>query len=450
MLGKTDFSERPRTWAGASLADATLGVIGHRQGLPRPRPPLPTALLLALLLTFLPIPTQAQVVAPVAGIEVPSQTQIANFPKDIAFTLSAKSPSDIVKATLRVKEVGLAVIVANQITFTPATSISLRHSWDLQRYYLPPGVDLEYYWLLEDAAGRQLRTPPVRFPLRDERFSWRSATADSVQINWYAGDEAFGADLLRAARAAHDQLEGNAGAASDTPVAIYVYANQKDLLSALRPSAQEWTGGVAFTEEGLVLAAVPPTASGLEYGRRVLPHELTHVVIDKVTQNPYGDLPRWLDEGLATYAEGELDPSLKTTLQEAVRRNTLISVRSLSANFPTDPSAARLSYAQSQSLVATIMREYGSARLQRLLAVFREGATGDEALRAALGVDSDGLEAAWRVAIGAPPTPAVAVVRQTPYSQDVPTGPWPLLVAIVALPTGTAVVVIWVRRRPRP
>ena len=407
--------------------------------------------LVLLLLALLPAPALAQVVAPPAGIEVLSQSQSAHFPDDIVFTLDATSDSPITKATLRVKEVGLAVMVANQIEFRPTPRISLRHSWDLHKYYLPPGVDLEYYWLLEDAAGRKLRTPTITFPLRDDRFTWHSASAGSLQVYWYSGDDAFGSELLRAGRAALDQLEASTGAPSDLPVTVYVYATQKDLLSALRPAAQEWTGGVAFSEEGLVLITVPPTESGLAYGRRVVPHELTHVVIHHATENPYGDLPRWLDEGLATYAEGDPEAAFERTLRDAIRENTLISVRSLSANFPTDPNAARLSYAQSQSLVAYIVRHYGRDQLKDLLAAFREGATNDEALLSALGVDSDGLEAAWRTAIGAPPAPEVTASRPaSPLSREVPLGPWPLLAAIFALPSGAVLVLVWVRRRPRP
>ncbi|MCL4467071.1 MAG: peptidase MA family metallohydrolase [Chloroflexi bacterium] len=392
------------------------------------------AVLLALLLSLLPSSTFAQAVAPpAAGIEVVSQSQTAHFPTEIVFLLNVRDEANLVRATLRLKVTGQAVITANQVRFSPARGISLRHSWDLQKYYLPPGVDLEYHWLLEDAAGRTLRTQPVTFPLRDDRFAWRSTRAGTLEVNWYAGDQAFGEALLGAGRAALDQLAADAGARSDGQVRVYIYGNQRDLLSALRPSAQEWTGGVAFSAEGLVLVSVEASQSGLDYGRRVLPHELTHVVVGRATENPYGDLPRWLDEGLATYAEGELDGTFQAALRDAVRSNQLISVRSLSANFPTDPAAARLSYAQSQSLVAFLIGQFGRERVQRLLAIFKDGATADEALQGAFGFDSDGLEVAWRAAIGAPPAPPLDQAAAEPaQAQGLPLLPAaPLALALV-------------------
>jgi hypothetical protein len=269
--------------------------------------------------------------------------------------------------------------------------------------------------------------------LRDDRFNWLKARSGNLEVNWYEGSQGFGEALLTAGRNALDQLAADAGARSDDPVQVYVYANQRELLSALRPSAQEWTGGVAFSEENLVLVTVQANQSGLDYGKRVLPHELTHVVVGRATDNPYGDLPRWLDEGLATYAEGEPDSTFQKALQSAVRGNQLISVRSLAANFPTDPAAARLSYAESQSLVAFLVKQYGREQVQQLLAIFKAGATADEALQGAFAFDSDGLESAWRAAIGAPPAPSPEKPAAQPAASLTQQIPWPLVLGGVAV-----------------
>ncbi len=397
-----------------------------------------------------PATALAQVVAPARGIEVTAQAYQADYPDKMVFTLDARSSEEVVKATLRVKQVGLATVTANQLKFTPARSLSLRYEWDLRRYYVPPGVEIEYYWLLEDAAGQKLRTEPASFTLADERFAWRTLSDGPVQLSWYAGDERFAGELLAAGRRALAQLAGDAGVATDVPVKVFVYASQDDLLSALEPAAREWTGGQAFAEQGIVLIAAEPTGGGLDFGRRVLPHEISHVVVHRMTQNPYGDLPRWLDEGLAMYAEGRLDASYERALDRAIKENRLISVQSLSANFPSDPDAALLSYAQSYSLVKFIVDTYGPDRLASLLAIFREGATNDAALHQALGVDGRGLEAAWRAAVGAAAAPPE---RSLPGAEKPPTGSkanvWLLSAAVVGS-AALAVSLLLARRRATP
>jgi len=118
-------------------------------------------------------------------------------------------------------------------------------------------------------------------------------------------------------------------------------------------------------------------------------------------------------------AENDLQPGFDRALQSAVREDRLISIWALSSNFPTDSKQAELSYAESYSVVRFVVDSYGQASMSRLLAEFRQGATYDDALRAALGVDTYGLDDAWRASLGLGPalaaTPAVAAapVRAT-------------------------------------
>lgn len=362
-------------------------------------------LVVALFLVLQPSAVAAQAVAPALPLEVTAESYEPDFPKEVVFNLSASSNADIVAATLRVKQVGEATVTTTAVKVEPARQVQLTYAWDLQRYYVPPGVEVEYYWLLEDATGYELRTPSRTFTLEDDRFSWREVSDGAVRLRWYAGDEPFADDLLSSTQRALDQLSADAGVPIDQQIKVFLYANQRDFLSALRPTAQEWAGGQAFSDLGIVVAAVEPNEAGLAYGRRVLPHEVSHVVVHRMTANPYGDLPRWLDEGLAMYAEGPLEATYEQALSRAKSENRLHSVQSLSSNFPTDAQAALLSYAQSHSLVKFIVERHGPDRLQNLLLILKEGSAYNPALEAALGVDSDGLETQWREWTGAPPAP---------------------------------------------
>ncbi|MFU8796628.1 MAG: peptidase MA family metallohydrolase, partial [Dehalococcoidia bacterium] len=116
--------------------------------------------------------------------------------------------------------------------------------------------------------------------------------------------------------------------------------------------------------------------------------------------SPYGRLPIWLDEGLAMYNEGELEPHFRSRLAKAVAEGNLISVRSLCSPFSAVADLAYLSYAQSYSLVAYLLDDYGEDRMPDLLAVLKEGATYDEALIEVYGFDIDGLDANWRATLG--------------------------------------------------
>jgi hypothetical protein len=195
----------------------------------------------------------------------------------------------------------------------------------------------------------------------------------------------------------------------------------------------EWIGGQAFPESGIIVLTAPPTAAGREYGLRTVPHELSHLVVHAATDNPFGGVPRWLDEGLAMYAEGELPSRFEERLTRAVQEGRLLSLRSSSGNFPTDAEQSLLGYAESHSVVKYMLEQYGRDGMARIFGVFRDGATPDQALRGALGIDVATLENGWRASIGAPalsvppgaaqPMPAGPDIYATAVPATTPT-PW--------------------------
>ena len=113
---------------------------------------------------------------------------------------------------------------------------------------------------------------------------------------------------MTAAQQGLTRIQNNTGAVPQGQVHVFIYASQQDLLgSMLFP--QQWEGGVTF--EGYDVIAIGVATSDLSFGQRAVPHELTHWVVHQITFNDYGaDLPTWLDEGLATYGEGQLNPAL--------------------------------------------------------------------------------------------------------------------------------------------
>jgi hypothetical protein len=128
---------------------------------------------------------------------------------------------------------------------------------------------------------------------------------------------------------------------------------------------------------------------------------LTHLVVRQATFSPYGQLPVWLDEGLAMYNEGELDPDFRSCLDGAILADELISVRSLCSPFSAYSEKACLSYAESYSLVEYLLDNYGQDKMLDLLALLKQGSTYDEALTEVYGFDMDGLDAHWRATLPA-------------------------------------------------
>ena len=346
-----------------------------------------------------------------SGIEVLSTFVDTEFPKALTFNLEAQSTANITDIILqyRVNKISYATLTSEaRPEFVSASKVRVGWTWDMRKEIrLPPGADIEYKWIIKDGAGEQRETTWDAIRLNDDRYEWESLTGDSVTLFWYSGDKTFVQELLDAALSALDKLAKDTGAHLEQPVRIYVYASSGDLRGAM-VYPQEWTGGVAFTEYGIV--AIGVNLDTLSWGKRAVAHELAHLVTFQMTFNPYGDLPTWLREGLSMYAEGDLEVYLQSILDQAISEDNLISVRSLSASFPAKSDEASLSYAESYSLVNFLTHEYGKDKMLQLLSAFKEGISYDGALLEVYGFDTDGLDDLWRQNLGLEPRPLATLL----------------------------------------
>jgi hypothetical protein len=180
-----------------------------------------------------------------------------------------------------------------------------------------------------------------------------------------------------------------------------------------------WTGGEAFPPYNIVIIGISQDI--LDWGKLTEAHELTHVVTGHITFNCLWSVPTWLDEGLAMYSEGKLEASSQEQFDQAVRDDSLMSLRSLSGGFSEKADKADLSYSESFSVVKFLVETYKRDKMTALLTALRDGNTADEALQAVYGFDTDGLEDAWRKGINAKARAVTGAATPTVVPTFVPT-----------------------------
>jgi hypothetical protein len=336
------------------------------------------------------------------------------FPASLTFSLSATSDTNITEVVLNYKIdkiTTVTVISEVEPAFNMSPNVHVSWTWDMRTSRLPPGAKVQYRWRIEDAVGKELTTEWQTVRFDDNRYNWNSLSKGQITLHWYKGDASFAQTLLDSGVEALERLSSDTGAHLEEPVEVYIYASASELRGAM-VFPQEWTGGFAFVDYGILAIGVAP--ENLGWGTRAMAHELAHLVTYQMTSNPYGDIPNWLSEGLSMFAEGSLDSTFKAQLDKAIAHDTLFSVQSLSSAFPSDTASATLSYAESYSLIDFLLREYGQEKLLNLLQVFKQGATYDDALRQIYGFDTRGLDDAWRLSLGLQP--------REPSQTPVPTG----------------------------
>ncbi|MGC8786352.1 MAG: peptidase MA family metallohydrolase [Anaerolineae bacterium] len=369
------------------------------------------------------------------AIQVLDNSYQVRFAQDITFHLQVQAQAGIKEVTLYYRLVGEGVTVKVPIAVAPGED-EFSYTWELEPGDIPVGKEIEYYWRIVDEAGNELKTSLTAFRYEDDRFAWKSLAGDKITLYWYGSDEAQARRLLGYATKSLARLQDEMGVRLDRPISIYVYQSKSDMSLALPRKSEVYdertvTLGVMVDEGTLLLLGPHPDVE------QTIAHELAHVVVDLVTDNPYAEVPRWLDEGLAMYSEGELPAANRRALEEAIRRDQLISVRSLSG-YVGDPAQVDLFYGEVYSLVEFLLRTYGKEKMAELLAAIREGLYQEEALQRVYGFGLDELDAQWRKSLGLPPrTLPVAVPSPTPQPtqrQPLPCpGVWLTMVAGAAL-----------------
>ena len=354
--------------------------------------------------------------------DVANNRVILNFPETATFIATLSSDSEIQSVVLEYgneQETCGEVIAKAFPQFTPGKTVEAEWAWEMrQSGSLPPGAKLWWRWRAVDAYGKETVSETKTATWLDDVHNWKTINEGNLNFHWHNGDEAFARDLLNAAQGGLEFNETESGLKADSPIDIYIFANTNDLQDAIlyEPS---WTGGQAFPDQDIVILGISP--SDLDWGRDAIVHELTHVLVGHLTFSCLGDVPTWLNEGLAVYSEGELDPSSQQQLDDAIKNDTLLSVRSLSSGFSEVADKAYLSYSQSYSVTKFLVETYGQKKMTALLTSLRDGLTIDEALTQTYGFNVEGLEDQWRKGIGAQLRTVSAQPTAQPTATYVPT-----------------------------
>ena len=359
------------------------------------------ATVLLLLALFLVARSGATVHADEA-IRVSDNSYAVKFAQNITFRLKAEAPAGIKAVTLYYRRVGEIVTVKVPLEVKPGQT-TFSYTWEFEPGEVPLGARLEYEWRIVDGADNSLKTSPIAFSYEDDRFSWKTLQDENVVLFWYDSNEAQARRLLGYATQSLARLQDEMGIAPGRLVHIYVYESKSDMAAALPRQSEAFdnrilTLGVMVDDTTLLILGPHPEVQG------TLSHELTHIAVGLATKNPYSPPPRWLDEGLAMYAEGKLPAGNRQALEDAVKRDALISVRSLSG-YAGDPSEVNLFYGEVYSLVEFMLKTYGKDKMSQLLAAFREGLYQEDALRRVYGFGVDELDLQWRKSMGLGPRP---------------------------------------------
>ena len=365
--------------------------------------------LTGLLLT--PLQVQA---APQTDVRADSAT--FDFPNTVTFSATLTSTSEINSVVLEYGNEQLTcgdVIAKAFPDFNPGTEVNASWTWDMrQSGSLPPGATIWWRWRFTDSSGKETVSDMQTVTWIDDIHDWQTISNKDLRIHYYGKSQSFAQTMLDAGIEGLRRNKEQSGMTSDAPVDIYVYPNYDDMRDAVLYEPA-WTGGQAYSDFNIIIMGV--SGSDSTWDKNTVIHELTHILVGRNAFSCIGTRPGWLEEGLAMYSEGALDSSMQNMLDQSIRTDSLITLRSLNGGFSELPDKANLSYSQSYSVVKFMIETYGQQKMSDLLAALRDAKSIDESLLEVYGFDTDGLDEVWRESVGAAPlTVAQATAQPTP------------------------------------
>jgi hypothetical protein len=328
------------------------------------------------------------------GITLENATVAVDYGRSITFQARILAPLPIKQASILFRGVNEAATRVE--TVQVAEDGSTTFTYDSSLNVLPPFGQVVFWYQATLSDDRTYTSPPVAFAYNDNRFPWREMNRSNVTVHWYAGDDAFGAAVLDSAAASMTTMNEILAVPLDQSVNIYIYSNVNDLQGTLTLGGEEWAGGHADPQLGVVLVAIAPGAGQFTEMDTEIPHELAHVMMYRALGEGYARQPAWLLEGFAALMERYPNPDYERTLQVASKGDTLLRFEDICAAFPADAGNAFLAYAQSQSFVGYLRSAHGNSGLMRLMHLYTEGYSCDLGVKQAFGDSLQQLENQWR------------------------------------------------------
>lgn len=237
-------------------------------------------------------------------------------------------------------------------------------------------------------------------------YDWQKLSGEHFFI-YYTRNKDFAKNVLRAAEVYYKRIARDLGYPRysefwlwDKRAKIYIYPDQQSFLKAT--GQPKWSEGMADYQKREIVSY----AWSEGFTESLLPHEIAHLIFRDFVGFT-GEIPLWLDEGVAQWAETKKRSYMKELAKESYRQSKMLLVDDLmkldirrlkSINrvyirptltrkgkpgvlFLTPDSLVSAYYLSAVSLIGFLVERYGSQRFAEFCRGLRDGKSVEEGLR---------------------------------------------------------------------
>jgi hypothetical protein len=238
---------------------------------------------------------------------------------------------------------------------------------------------------------------------------WKTVSNDFMVVYYHGERESLANQYLRAGADTYDRIGKQLYGIElkILPVRVVMFADEAES-SPARPGSGG-TFDAAVTTCGTKVASdivlVIPIACGSGDRTDTLRHELGHILNEAAGEGGLAQLPAWLDEGAAVYAQSS-PGDYRQAMDQAITAKRIIPFAQMAIP-ATNPSAVGLFYGQSWAMVKYLIEKDGPAQFGKFMATIKGGRRFDQALSDVYGfANLTAFEDAFKASVGIAPQSA--------------------------------------------
>lgn len=211
---------------------------------------------------------------------------------------------------------------------------------------------------------------------------WNEVKGEHFIVH-HLGDDHFAKDVLRSAEKYYDDIGDDLGYTRysdfwqwENRVKIFIYNTQEEFLK--NTGRNNWSHGFADYDAKEIYSYVWNEG----FLEALLPHEITHLIFRDYVGFK-GEIPLWLDEGVAQWEEPAKRAIVKQAMKSYLEDESVyplehlstLDVRNVGIEF-----AVQLFYVQAMSVVDFLVNRYGADHFVTFCRELRDGKSLEEAL----------------------------------------------------------------------
>ena len=355
-----------------------------------------------------------------SDVEILQLDAEVEFPEKITFLFEGKSIKKIqdIKVNFKSgerKTLQYGYMDVSKNIDTEILNAKMDFRINTQNGFIPPGSKITWNLIFYFDDGTQFITDEKDFIMIDTRFDdWEFVETENIRV-YYRFSKSRAKRILEECELLLEEMSPIVGK-FDEQIRMTLYNNYSEMIDAIRSKSKTSdrelvTAGQAFEQSGVVLVLAGKNDLGTST------HEIMHVLLGRATDGSI-NLPLWLNEGLAEFANRDKTVSYDLYLDWGIGTNQLKPLNQL-ITFPGDPKLTLVAYGQSRSVVNYMIENYGLETMNLLLKNLSKGMTVDEAMIDSYGLNVEELDKEWRANIGAGPykpreNKTITVLKNTP------------------------------------